>query len=69
VDIDQLKETVGSGRRFPFDLPRTDSANYLWIQFFFWSMNTKGPGWIRYDQFSLSYSLYSRRTQVRWLKL
>src|SRR5487761_2312517 len=34
VDKDQLKDAVGSGRRFPFGLPRTDNANYLWIQLF-----------------------------------
>ncbi|MCP5519663.1 MAG: SAM-dependent DNA methyltransferase [Verrucomicrobiales bacterium] len=34
VDKDRLKDSVGPGRRFPFGLPRTDNANYLWIQLF-----------------------------------
>jgi type I restriction enzyme M protein len=32
VDKERLKDMVGAGRRFPFGLPRTDNANYLWIQ-------------------------------------
>jgi len=42
VDKERLKDSVGSGRRFPFGLPRTDNANYLWIQLFFSSLNEKG---------------------------
>jgi type I restriction enzyme M protein len=42
VDKDRLKDTVGPGRRFPFGLPRTDNANYLWIQLFYSSLNDKG---------------------------
>ncbi|HQR50581.1 MAG TPA: class I SAM-dependent DNA methyltransferase, partial [Methylophilaceae bacterium] len=34
VDKERLKDMVGAGRRFPFGLPRTDNANYLWIQLF-----------------------------------
>jgi type I restriction enzyme M protein len=34
VDKERLKDQVGPGRRFPFGLPRTDNANYLWIQLF-----------------------------------
>jgi type I restriction enzyme M protein len=34
VDKERLKDSVGPGRRFPFGLPRTDNANYLWIQLF-----------------------------------
>ena len=30
------------GRRFPFGLPRTDNANYLWIQLFYSALNDKG---------------------------
>src|SRR5207247_2750008 len=30
------------GRRFPFGLPRTDNANYLWIQLFYSALNVKG---------------------------
>jgi type I restriction enzyme M protein len=42
VDKERLKDTVGPGRRFPFGLPRTDNANYLWIQLFYSSLNDKG---------------------------
>ncbi len=34
VDKERLKDQVGPNRRFPFGLPRTDNANYLWIQLF-----------------------------------
>ncbi len=44
VDKDRLKDAVGTGRRFPFGLPRTDNANYLWIQLFYSSLNDKGRG-------------------------
>ncbi|MBX3733959.1 MAG: SAM-dependent DNA methyltransferase [Verrucomicrobiae bacterium] len=42
VDKERLKDSVGSGRRFPFGLPRTDNANYLWIQLFHSALNAKG---------------------------
>ena len=42
VDKDRLKDMVGAGRRFPFGLPRSDNANYLWIQLFHSSLNAKG---------------------------
>jgi type I restriction enzyme M protein len=42
VDKERLKDMVGPGRRFPFGLPRTDNANYLWIQLFYSSLNTQG---------------------------
>jgi type I restriction enzyme M protein len=47
VDKDRLKDAVGrdangNTRRFPFGLPRTDNANYLWIQLFYSSLNDKG---------------------------
>jgi type I restriction enzyme M protein len=42
VDKERLKDSVGPGRRFPFGLPRTDNANYLWIQLFYSSLNTTG---------------------------
>jgi type I restriction enzyme M protein len=35
VDKERLKDSVGPGRRYPFGLPRTDNANYLWIQLFY----------------------------------
>jgi len=42
VDKERLKDSVGPRRRFPFGLPRTDNANYLWIQFFYSALNEKG---------------------------
>jgi type I restriction enzyme M protein len=42
VDKERLIDMVGAGRRFPFGLPKTDNANYLWIQLFFSSLNAKG---------------------------
>jgi type I restriction enzyme M protein len=42
VDKERLKDAVGPGRRFPFGLPRTDNANYLWIQLFYSSLNSTG---------------------------
>ena len=45
VDKERLKDIVGPGRRFPFGLPRTDNANYLWIQLFHSALKTKAaPG-------------------------
>jgi type I restriction enzyme M protein len=42
VDKERLKDSVGPGRRFPFGLPRTDNANYLWIQLFYSAVHAKG---------------------------
>ena len=42
VDKERLKDAVGAGRRFPFGLPRTDNANYLWIQLFYSALSAKG---------------------------
>jgi len=42
VDKERLEGDVGPGRRFPFGLPRTDNANYLWIQLFFSSLGKRG---------------------------
>jgi type I restriction enzyme M protein len=42
VDKERLKDAVGPNRRFPFGLPRTDNANYLWIQLFYSSLNATG---------------------------
>jgi type I restriction enzyme M protein len=42
VDKERLKDAVGAGRRFPFGLPKTDNANYLWIQLFYSALNAKG---------------------------
>ncbi|GAB6061173.1 type I restriction-modification system subunit M [Desulfonatronum parangueonense] len=38
VDKDRLKDDP----RFPFGLPRTDNANYLWIQIFYSALNETG---------------------------
>jgi type I restriction enzyme M protein len=42
VDKERLKDSVGPGRRFPFGLPRSDNANYLWIQLFCSALNANG---------------------------
>src|SRR3990167_3736066 len=42
VDKERLKDAVGPGRRFSFGMPRTDNANYLWIQLFHSALNEKG---------------------------
>jgi type I restriction enzyme M protein len=42
VDKERLKDRVGAGRRFPFGLPRTDNANYLWIQLFYSALSARG---------------------------
>ena len=42
VDKERLKDSVGPNRRFAFGLPRTDNANYLWIQLFHSALNKKG---------------------------
>jgi len=42
VDKERLKNAVGSGRRYPFGLPESDNANYLWIQLFYSSLSAKG---------------------------
>src|SRR5713101_2305876 len=42
VDKGRLKDSVGPRRRFPFGLPNTDNANYIWIQLFYSTLNQKG---------------------------
>lgn len=42
VDKERLASDTGPNRRFPFGLPRTDNANYLWIQLFYSSLNETG---------------------------
>lgn len=42
VDKERLEGDVGAGRRFPFGLPRSDNANYLWIQLFYSALNASG---------------------------
>ncbi|MGI8820257.1 MAG: N-6 DNA methylase, partial [Chthoniobacterales bacterium] len=41
VDKERLTNEVGVRRRYPFGLPRTDNANYLWIQLFYSTL--RGP--------------------------
>jgi type I restriction enzyme M protein len=36
------KEKVKGDQRYPFGLPRTDNANYLWIQEFYSALNERG---------------------------
>ena len=42
VDKERLASEVGSGHRYAFGLPRTDNANYLWIQVFYSALTEKG---------------------------
>lgn len=42
VDKERLADECGPHGRYPFGLPRTDNANYLWIQQFYSSLNEKG---------------------------
>jgi type I restriction enzyme M protein len=42
VNKERIESMVGPGRRFPFGLPRTDNANYLWIQLFYSTLNDTG---------------------------
>jgi type I restriction enzyme M protein len=42
VDKERLTSDIGPNRRFPFGLPRTDNANYLWIQLFYSSLSETG---------------------------
>jgi type I restriction enzyme M protein len=42
VDKDRIRDAVGAGRRFPFGVPRPDSANYLWIQLFYAALSATG---------------------------
>ncbi len=36
------KERIKDDPRFPFGIPRTDNANYLWIQIFYSALNASG---------------------------
>ena len=44
VDKERLKDHVGANRRYPFGLPRTDNANYLWIQLFYSALKNGEAG-------------------------
>jgi type I restriction enzyme M protein len=40
--VDKAKESVKKDPRLPFGLPKTDNANYLWIQYFYAYLNPTG---------------------------
>ena len=40
--VDKNKDGVKNDRRLPFGLPKTDNANYLWIQYFYAYLNPNG---------------------------
>jgi type I restriction enzyme M protein len=42
VNKERLEAEVGPGHRYPYGLPRSDNANYLWIQLFWSSLNQHG---------------------------
>jgi len=42
VDKERLSAEVGPKHLYPFGLPRTDNANYLWIQLFYSALNETG---------------------------
>jgi type I restriction enzyme M protein len=42
-NVDKVdKEKIKGDPRFPFGMPKTDNANYLWIQLFYSSLNARG---------------------------
>lgn len=42
-NVDKVdKERIKNDPRYPFELPKTDNANYLWIQIFYSSLNPAG---------------------------
>ena len=42
-NVDKVdKEQIKDDPRFPFGMPKTDNANYLWIQLFYSALNDKG---------------------------
>lgn len=42
-NVDRVdKERIKDDPRFPFGMPKTDNANYLWIQLFYSALNEKG---------------------------
>jgi len=44
-NVDKVnKEQLAKDPRFPFSLPKTDNANYLWIQHFYSALNEQGRG-------------------------
>jgi type I restriction enzyme M protein len=42
-NVDKVdKEKIKDDPRFPFGMPKTDNANYIWIQMFYSALNAKG---------------------------
>jgi len=42
-NVDKVdRERIANDPRFPFGLPKTDNANYLWIQIFYSALNEAG---------------------------
>ena len=42
-NVDKVdKERIKNGPRYPFELPKADNANYLWIQIFFSTLSATG---------------------------
>ena len=42
-NVDKVKkEQLAGDKRFPFGMPRSDNANYLWIQQFYAALNARG---------------------------
>lgn len=42
VDKERLAAETGAGRRYPFGMPRSDNANFLWIQLFYSALAPRG---------------------------
>jgi type I restriction enzyme M protein len=42
VDKERLAAETGPGHRYPFGMPRTDNANFLWIQLFYSALSPQG---------------------------
>jgi len=40
--VDKNKDSIKKDQRLPFGLPKTDNANYLWIQYFYAYLNPTG---------------------------
>ena len=51
-NVDKVdKERLKDDPRYPFGMPRTDNANYLWIQIFYSSLNAERPCRVRDGEF------------------
>ncbi len=42
VDKERLAAETGPGHRYPFGMPRSDNANFLWIQLFYSALSSVG---------------------------